>query len=106
MKLSKNSVNINGCSQHYLFPHTSGMNLLSLLKQVAAIANKMNVSSIKNYVFRNYHLPAGSKSHYQGAVKYRCWEALRASSAAPGYFEEFQLDDNVFQVSGEVLIQV
>ena len=66
--------------------------------QVAAISNKINGTNIKNYVFRNYHLPSGSHSQYQGSVKYQCWEALRASSAAPGYFEEFKLDENVFQV--------
>ncbi|XP_072027477.1 uncharacterized protein [Amphiura filiformis] len=68
--------------------------------KVSAIANKINVSSIKNFMFRNYHLPAGVQSQYQGSVRYRCWEALRASSAAPGYFEEFKLDENVFQDGG------
>lgn len=66
--------------------------------QVAAVATLMNVGTLRDYLFRNYNLPPGSISFYQGSAKYRLWEALRASSAAPGYFEEFKLDDYVFQV--------
>jgi calcium-independent phospholipase A2-gamma len=37
-------------------------------------------------------------AHYDGTSKYKVWEAVRASTCAPGYFEEFLLDENVFQV--------
>jgi len=37
-------------------------------------------------------------AHYDGTSKYKVWEAVRASTSAPGYFEEFFLDGNVFQV--------
>jgi predicted acylesterase/phospholipase RssA len=37
-------------------------------------------------------------AHYDGTSKYKVWEAVRASTCAPGYFEEFLLDGNVFQV--------
>jgi predicted acylesterase/phospholipase RssA len=38
-------------------------------------------------------------AHYDGTSKYKVWEAVRASSSAPGYFEEYLLDGNVFQVN-------
>ncbi|KAJ8046693.1 Calcium-independent phospholipase A2-gamma [Holothuria leucospilota] len=68
--------------------------------QVASVATLMNVGTLRDFLFRNYNLPPGSVSFYQGSSKYRLWEALRASSAAPGYFEEFKLDDYVFQDGG------
>ena len=58
----------------------------------------MNVSRVQNFVFRNYNLPAGRESHYAGSIEHRLWEAIRASSAAPGYYEEFPLDDYIHQV--------
>jgi patatin-like phospholipase/acyl hydrolase len=38
-------------------------------------------------------------AHYDGTSKYKVWEGVRASTSAPGYFEEYFLDGNVFQVS-------
>jgi predicted acylesterase/phospholipase RssA len=38
-------------------------------------------------------------AHYDGTSKYKVWEAVRASTSAPGYFEEYLLDGNVFQVT-------
>ncbi len=43
-------------------------------------------------------------AHYDGTSKYKVWEAVRASTSAPGYFEEFFLDGNVFQVRKKKLI--
>ena len=58
----------------------------------------MNQPRIKNFVFRNYGYPMGVASYYPGSFKYRLWEAVRASSAAPGYYEEMTLDGLVHQV--------
>lgn len=53
---------------------------------------------LKAYVFRNYNLPPGVRSHYLGGCQYQLWQALRASSAAPGYFQEFALGADLHQV--------
>jgi calcium-independent phospholipase A2-gamma len=53
---------------------------------------------MKNFMFRTYNLPPGVFSQYPGNCKHKVWEAIRASSAAPGYFEEFALGDYVHQV--------
>ncbi|XP_054751008.2 calcium-independent phospholipase A2-gamma-like [Lytechinus pictus] len=68
--------------------------------KVAALATLMNAGPIKNYLFRNYNPPPNTTSFYQGSSKYQLCEGLRASSAAPGYFEEYKLNDHVFQDGG------
>lgn len=37
------------------------------------------------YLFRNYNLPADVTSSFPGSCKYSLWEALRATTAAPGW---------------------
>lgn len=51
-----------------------------------------------NFVFRNYNHHPSEPSQYPGTCTAKTWEAIRASSAAPGYFEEFKLGDAVHQV--------
>ena len=55
---------------------------------------------MKIFLFRNYHLPSYSHSHYDGTCKYKVWQAVRASSAAPGYYEDFKLDGYIFHDGG------
>lgn len=38
--------------------------------------------------FRNYEYGAGRDSHFRGGTKHNLWQAIQASAAAPGYFEE------------------
>ncbi|XP_067420306.1 calcium-independent phospholipase A2-gamma isoform X2 [Emydura macquarii macquarii] len=66
--------------------------------KVAAISTIVNRGTpLKAFVFRNYnHLP-GVKSHYIGSCQYKLWQAIRASSAAPGYFQEYALDNDLHQ---------
>ena len=55
---------------------------------------------MKLFLFRNYNLPSHVQSHYDGTVRHKCWEAVRASSAAPVYYEDFKLDGHVFHDGG------
>lgn len=65
---------------------------------VSAIVNRG--LPLKAYVFRNYRLMPGVRSHYLGDCKHKMWQAIRASSAAPGYFEEFVLGKDLHQDGG------
>ena len=68
--------------------------------QVSAVSAVVNWgTSPKAFVFRNYNHRPGSLSRYAGGSVYPMWEAVRASSAAPGYFEEFALQSDIHQVS-------
>ncbi|XP_060633611.2 calcium-independent phospholipase A2-gamma isoform X1 [Anolis sagrei] len=72
--------------------------------KVAAISTIVSRGTpLKAFVFRNYnHLP-GVKSHYLGGCQYKLWQAIRASSAAPGYFQEYVLGNDLHQDGGLLL---
>lgn len=72
----------------------------STTPKVAAVSTVVNHSLLMPYVFSNYTHPYGSSSKFPQSCKYRLWEALRASTAAPGYFEEFKLGNNIHQDGG------
>lgn len=70
---------------------------------MAAVSTIVNRGTpLKAYVFRNYNLLPGLPSHYLGGCQHQLWQAIRATSAAPGYFQEFTLGNDLHQVgSGE-----
>ncbi|KAI5194324.1 calcium-independent phospholipase A2-gamma isoform X1 [Manis pentadactyla] len=72
--------------------------------KVAAVSTIVNRGiTPKAFVFRNYgHFP-GINSHYLGGCHYKMWQAIRASSAAPGYFAEYALGNDLHQDGGLLL---
>lgn len=69
--------------------------------QVSAVSAVVNWGmSPKAFIFRNYNHAPGRLSRYPGGSGYKLWEAVRASSAAPGYFREFPLHSDIHQVRG------
>lgn len=72
--------------------------------KVAAVSTVVNhAPPVKAFVFRNYRLPLGLRSRYRGSCRHRLWEAIRASSAAPGYFQEFSLGEHLHQDGGMLI---
>ncbi|KAM9351522.1 calcium-independent phospholipase A2-gamma-like [Symphorus nematophorus] len=69
--------------------------------KVAAVSTIVNRGTpLKAYVFRNYNLLPGVRSHYLGGCQHQLWQAIRATSAAPGYFQEFPLGNDLHQDGG------
>ncbi|XP_068601512.1 calcium-independent phospholipase A2-gamma-like [Brachionichthys hirsutus] len=72
--------------------------------KVSAVSTVVNWGSgPKAFVFRNYNHQPGSLSRYAGGSGFQMWEAVRASSAAPGYFQEFPLQSDIHQDGGIIL---
>ncbi|XP_034019230.1 calcium-independent phospholipase A2-gamma [Thalassophryne amazonica] len=69
--------------------------------KVSAVSTIVNRGlPLKAHVFRNYTFTPGVRSHYLGDCKHKMWQAIRASSAAPGYFQEFVLGKDLHQDGG------
>nr|CAB3264983.1 calcium-independent phospholipase A2-gamma-like [Phallusia mammillata] len=67
----------------------------------SAVSTLVNRMMLKPYVWRNYSIVPGTRlTHWPGTCRGKLWEALRASSAAPGYFEEFKKHHNIHQDGG------
>lgn len=67
--------------------------------KVSAVSTVVNRGlPLKAYTFRNYRLMPGVRSHYLGDCNHKMWQAISASSAAPGYFKEFVLGKDLHQV--------
>ncbi|XP_038583877.1 calcium-independent phospholipase A2-gamma-like [Micropterus salmoides] len=71
--------------------------------KVAAVSTIVNRGTpLKAYVFRNYNLLPGVRSHYLGGCQHQLWQAIRATSAAPGYFQEFTLGNDLHQTGMKI----
>lgn len=70
--------------------------------KLMAISASLLSPRIQPFVFRNYNLPVEriKFSDYSGSCKHKVWQAVRASTSAPGYFEDFVLDNHVHSDGG------
>jgi patatin-like phospholipase/acyl hydrolase len=67
--------------------------------QVAIVSTLVNQPVLKPHVFCNYTHPYDSSPRFSSGCQHKIWEALKASSAAPGFFEECKLGTDIHQVS-------
>ena len=70
------------------------------MPKIAMVATDVTDARLSPYVFRSYQLPRKTHTRYQGSSRHDIWAAVRASTAAPGYFDEFVIGDKVFQDGG------
>jgi len=67
---------------------------------VAIVSTLVSDDRIAPFIFRNYVHPQFNHSSYKGSSRYPVWAAVRASTAAPGYFDDFYLDGMIHQDGG------
>ena len=70
--------------------------------KIAVVSSLTTANHMKVFLFRNYNLPINQQSHYDGTHKYTVWQAVRASSAAPGYYEDFKIEGQIFHDGGVI----
>ena len=69
-------------------------------KRVFFVASLVTHLPAVPFLFRTYQYPQGKPSRYSGTCRFKQWQALRASAAAPSYFEPYEHGDKVFQDGG------
>lgn len=78
-------------------------NLLELaqdsgIPRLAAVS--VNAHSVQPFLFRNYAHDPVIGNLFDGTCKADVWQAIRASSAAPGYFQEFKFGSSILLDGG------
>jgi calcium-independent phospholipase A2-gamma len=64
------------------------------------VSTTLGEDAIEAHVFRNYGLPSNVESIYPGSHTAALWEVVRCSSAAPTYFGDYILNNQVHQDGG------
>jgi Leucine-rich repeat (LRR) protein/predicted acylesterase/phospholipase RssA len=65
----------------------------------AVCCTRANIFPPRPYILRNYNHPAGTTCELDGTATFRVWESVRATCAAPGYFDPV-VKDNLHLVDG------
>ncbi len=70
--------------------------------RISIVANMLSDKLLKIFLFRNYTTPLNvtSLSHFDGTHKYRVRQAVRATSAAPFYYEDYKIEGYLFNDGG------
>ncbi|XP_063699605.1 calcium-independent phospholipase A2-gamma-like [Culicoides brevitarsis] len=68
--------------------------------KICCISTTVTEQRIDAHCFRNYVFPPNIQSIYNGSHKAKLWEVVRASSAAPAYFGDFVLNNEIHQDGG------
>lgn len=79
--------------------HISSVELTFRFPQLAVVSCVVNTGSrLTPFLFRSYSVGWRTRSVFPGTSRARLWQAVRASAAAPTYFDEFRLDGLLHQV--------
>lgn len=77
------------------------------LQTIAAESNRpklvvvsVNAHSVQPFLFRTYAQNPALGNTFDGTCQAEIWQAIRASSAAPGYFQEFKFNSSILLDGG------
>jgi calcium-independent phospholipase A2-gamma len=70
------------------------------------ISTTLSQESIAPHIFRNYIIPSNIESMYHGSHTAALWEVCRSSSAAPTFFGDFILNNEVHQDGGILFVSL
>lgn len=82
------------------FGNTSLMSLASEANRPKLVAVSVNAHSVQPFLFRTYTPNPTVGNNFEGTCKAEVWQAIRASSAAPGYFQEFKFNSSILLDGG------
>lgn len=82
------------------FGSTTMLNLATRISQPKLVAVSVNAHTVQPFLFRNYALNPLIGNMFDGTCKAEVWQAIRASSAAPGYFQEFKFNTSILLDGG------
>lgn len=82
------------------FGNTNLMTLASEDKRPKLVAVSVNAHSVQPFLFRTYAHNPRITNCFDGTCKAEIWQAIRASSAAPGFFREFKFDSSILLDGG------
>lgn len=82
------------------FGTTSLMNLAGEPNKPKLVAVSVNAHSVQPFLFRTYSHDPTIGNLFDGTCKADVWQAIRASSAAPGYFQEFKFNSSILLDGG------
>lgn len=68
--------------------------------KLGVVSSIANAPTLQPFIFRNYDRLPGRNSHFKGGCNFKLWQAIQASAAAPGYFEEVALGPLLHQDGG------
>lgn len=82
------------------FGKTSLMNLALDANRPKLVAVSVNAHTMQPFLFRNFAQNPTIGNTFDGTCKAEVWQAIRASSAAPGYFQEFKFNSSILLDGG------
>uniref|UniRef100_A0A6G1SLS6 Calcium-independent phospholipase A2-gamma n=1 Tax=Aceria tosichella TaxID=561515 RepID=A0A6G1SLS6_9ACAR len=82
------------------FGNLSLMHLASEAGRPKLVAVSVNAHTVQPFLFRTYAHNPVIGNVFDGTCKADLWQAIRASSAAPGYFQEFKFNSSILLDGG------
>lgn len=82
------------------FGNSSLMSLAAELDRPKLVAVSVNARSMQPFLFRNFAHDPSIGNQFDGTCSAEVWQAVRASSAAPGYFQEFKFGSSILLDGG------